>query len=113
MAKKSSVNINKDASVEQLHEKLQALAHGRATNVSNIAAKILTHAVNNKAAYKPPLKEPGKNPGKHISAKVSEDVRDRLNEWAAEQGSTRNKWCCFLLQKSFENGSVEKIIDEG
>ncbi|MFS2316354.1 hypothetical protein RMQ97_00325 [Maricaulis sp. D1M11] len=111
MSKPCSVNINKDASVEGLHEKLEKLAHGRATNVSNIASKIITHAANNQAAYKPPLKSPGTHPGKHISAKVTEQVRDALNEWSKAQGSTRNKWCCFILQKALENGDIENIID--
>ena len=111
MSKICSINIDKDASAAGLHEKLAKLAHQRATNISRIASKILVHAVNNQAAYRPPLKEPGENPGRHISAKVSEEVRARLNDWTTAQGSTRNKWCCFILQKAFENGKVEMIVD--
>jgi hypothetical protein len=106
-----SVNIDRDASVDGLHEALERLAHQRATNVARIAAKIYTHAVNNKPVYRPPLKEPGKNPGKHIAARVTDRVRKDLSDWAKDQGSTRNKWCCFILQKSLENGSIEKILD--
>lgn len=106
-----SVNIDKDASVGGLHEKLEEFSHQRATNVARIAAKIYAHAVNNKPLYKPPLKVPGKNPGKHISARVTDKVRKELAEWAKVQGSTRNKWCCFLLQKALENGNLENIID--
>ena len=108
---KVAVNINKDASVKGLHEQLENLARPRATTVTYIVSKILTHATNNRAAYKPPLKNPGENPGKHIAAKVSPDVRTELTDWAKDQGSHRNKWCCFLLQKAFENGDVESIID--
>lgn len=107
----ASVDINKDASAEGLFEDLEKLAKSRATKVSKIAAKIYIYAINNRAAFRPPLKEPRRNPGKFISSKVPVAAKEELKAWAAEQGATRNSWCCFLLQKAFENGSIEKIID--
>lgn len=106
-----SVDINKDASVQGLFEDLEKLAKSRATKVSKIAAKIYIYAVNNRPAFRPPLNEPRSNPGKFISSKVPISVKDELKKWAAEQGATRNSWCCFILQKAFENGNIEKIID--
>lgn len=108
----ASVNIDKDASAKGLHESLEKLARARATNVSRIASKIYIHAVNNRGDYKPPLAKPGESPGKHIAAKVPTNVRDELSAWAKDQGAHRNKWCSFILQKSLENGKIEKIIDD-
>lgn len=107
---KVSVNISVAASGQGLHEALTKESGNFGVTLSHLVAAVYRFAVGSKEYYETPLKDSRPKPGKHISASVTIEVRDELNSWADDDGRDRTHLCCFILEKTLEDGLLSKAL---
>lgn len=107
---KVSVNISVAASGHGLHEALTKESGNFGVTLSHLVAAVYKFAVGSKELYETPLKDSRAKPGKHISASVTIEVRDELNNWADDDGRDRTHLCCFILEKTLEDGLLTQAL---
>ena len=108
--KLKTINISPSSSAEGLREKLEKAASTRGMKVTPLVSAIYEYAVRNKVEFEAPLENAGRKIGEHIGAKVSPETASDLEKWAKQTNRSRGYLCCYILEKVFEDGLLNKIL---
>jgi hypothetical protein len=102
------VNISSNASGKGLKEDLEKEARNRGMKIRSFIGLLYSYAVNNKGKFKP-LKNAREKDGANIGASVSEELKQKLDEWATKKQTSRGLLCCYILEKILEENLFDDI----